>query len=230
MSANDLKKQPLKKQKIGILGGTFDPIHNGHIRLAVEAFERCKLDAVWFVPDESPPWKSQTQWDINYRIELLKIALKGFSQFQIERVIPDVNQPSYSAYTLLALRQLHSDIDFFWILGGDAFLQIHRWHETELFQQNCRMIVIERSEYPFNPNQLPVELNILSKKYCTTPNLEISPLGNWCFINADIPNISSTNIRQQLLEGKDVSDWVNNKVLERIKSDTVLALQEDLKN
>src|SRR5262249_60569098 len=102
--------------RIGIFGGTFDPVHHGHLILAEQAREQGRLDEVWFVPAPRPPQKeAQAITRFDQRVEMLTLALAGQPAFRIDRIEGHRNGPSYTVDTLTELRQRHPEHEF-WLL------------------------------------------------------------------------------------------------------------------
>lgn len=123
-------------KKIGLFGGTFDPIHNGHWAIAFSAFKHLKLNQVLFIPCGIPSHRA-TPYAKNYqRLKMLRLALKNNPFFKICDFELKKKTPSFTIETLEYLRLFYSikETEFFWIIGADAFLQIKTWHRwNDLF-------------------------------------------------------------------------------------------------
>src|SRR5436190_8639731 len=114
--------------RIGIFGGTFDPVHLGHLILAEQAREQGRLDEVWFVPAPRPPQKDDravTRFDV--RVEMLALALAGQPAFRIDEVEKDRAGPSYTSDTLDVLYARHPGHSFFLLVGGDSLADLPGW-------------------------------------------------------------------------------------------------------
>ena len=134
--------------RIGIFGGTFNPIHIGHLRSAEEVRERQKLDRVLFVPTASPPHKRTSQLaPAGHRLAMVRRAIAGNPAFRASRIEIDRPGRSYSVDTLDALRQAQPRDRFAFILGVDAFKDISTWREHSRLFSLCDLIVTSRPDY-----------------------------------------------------------------------------------
>ena len=115
-------------RRIGLLGGTFDPVHNGHIRLAVEMGERLQLDEIHLIPAAVPPLRDQPRVAGSQRLAMLATVIEEFDSFVIDDRELHRDGPSYTIDTLEELRQEHPDDSMSLIIGMDAFLQLEQWH------------------------------------------------------------------------------------------------------
>src|SRR4051812_36715243 len=107
--------------RIGIFGGTFDPVHMGHLILAEQCREQARLDEVWFVPSAQPPHKDRGVTRFEQRCEMLDLAIKGHEPtFRVNRIEQELPEPSYTARTLGELRARHPGNEFFLLLGSDC--------------------------------------------------------------------------------------------------------------
>ncbi len=135
--------------RIGILGGTFDPVHLGHLLIAEESRIGLQLDQVLFVP-AGRPWLKEGQplTEANHRVRMVELAIASNPHFQVRR--DEVDRPglSYTVDTLEELRaELPADTEFYFILGLDAFENFHRWKEPEKLLDLCRLVVVSRPGY-----------------------------------------------------------------------------------
>ena len=138
---------------IGYFGGTFDPIHNGHLALARAAFEACHLDRVLFVPTDAPPHKRRKPiTSFVHRYTMVALALneareRGFLPSLLEQPGPSVRF-RYSIDTVRALRRrLRKSDRLFFLIGIDAFLEISTWHQPEALLRACEFVVVSRPGY-----------------------------------------------------------------------------------
>ena len=135
--------------RIGILGGTFDPIHLGHLLVAEESRIRLGLEQVLFVP-AGRPWLKEGQplTDARHRVRMVELAIASNPHFQVRRTEVDRPGLTYTVDTLEELRsELPSDAELVFILGLDAFESFHRWKEPERILELCRLVVISRPGY-----------------------------------------------------------------------------------
>lgn len=131
--------------RLGLFGGTFDPIHNAHLALAREAADACSLDQVWFIPNAVPPHKSQgpvATW--RQRFRMVEIACQSDARFHASR-LEETNRRSYTVYTLQSVRkQLVADDELFFLIGADAFAEIESWYRKDEVFRMVTFIVLSR--------------------------------------------------------------------------------------
>jgi nicotinate-nucleotide adenylyltransferase len=195
---------------IGILGGTFDPIHNGHLRIAQEALEQCDLAQVRIVPSGTPPHRPAPQADAKMRWEMVRLALNGHPDFLVDVHEVFRTDPCYTVDTLAALRaELGVEQPLCLILGGDAFLQLHTWHEWKSLFELAHIVVLQRAGSLPLGNAMTSADPALQSEYRArlapgAKALHDAPSG--AIFVADMPalEISSTDIRRRCAEGKSV--------------------------
>jgi nicotinate-nucleotide adenylyltransferase len=136
--------------RIGIFGGTFDPIHYGHLIVAEQAREQAVLDQVWFVPSARPPHKSDRQITaFDRRVAMLSFALAGQEdKFRVETIEQDRPGPSFTADTLDDLAQQHPNTDWFLLLGADSVKDLPIWHEPFRIVDRATILVAARPGFP----------------------------------------------------------------------------------
>jgi len=131
--------------RIGLLGGTFDPVHLGHLVLADQCREQAGLDAVWFFPARQPPHKGGKSISApRHRLEMLKIAVSGTPQFSICDIELQRDGPSYTVDTLMQLQTLHPDHEFLLIVGADMLADFPNWREPGRIAAMSRLIAVNR--------------------------------------------------------------------------------------
>ena len=168
--------------KLGILGGSFNPIHLGHLILAQEAKEQLGLEKVFFVPCSRPPHKSADGLPAaSHRLEMVRLAVQGDPSFEASDVEVQRGGISYSVETLRAFRKQFPSVTFYFLIGSDALQGLYAWKEAEEVFRLCRFVIAERPRFPVK--DLPSQLLRLSM-----PQVDIS----------------SRDIRQRLREGKPV--------------------------
>jgi nicotinate-nucleotide adenylyltransferase len=137
-------------QRLGIIGGTFNPIHYGHLAAADEVRDRLKLDQVLFIPSFLPPHKQEEDMpSAAQRMEMARLAVKGHDQFKVSDLEVKRGGKSYTIDTIEALRSLHTDSDLYFITGLDSFLDIQTWKEWERLLRICSFVVLSRPGYSF---------------------------------------------------------------------------------
>jgi len=132
--------------RLGIFGGTFDPVHYGHLLLAECCREQCRLDAVWFLPAAVPPHKRGRQLTpAPQRIEMLELAIAGHESFSVSRYEADRGGISYTAQTLAHFQQQDPHGQLFFLLGADMLHDLPNWHEPRQVCELATAVVVHRS-------------------------------------------------------------------------------------
>jgi nicotinate-nucleotide adenylyltransferase len=212
---------------IGILGGTFDPIHHGHLRIAQEALEQCDLEQVRFVPCGTPPHRPAPQASAKTRWEMVRLALNGHPDFLVDVREVFRTDPCYTVDTLAGLRaELGAQQPLCLILGGDAFMQLHTWHEWKQLFGLAHIVVLQRAGGLPLGNAMAKADSALQAEYQTrlAPGagaLHEAPSG--AIFVADMPalEISSTDIRRRCAEGKSVRYLVADAVVNYINTNSL---------
>jgi nicotinate-nucleotide adenylyltransferase len=207
---------------IGILGGTFDPIHNGHLRIAQEALEQCELSQVRFVPTGTPPHRPAPKATAQARWEMVRLAVSGNSDFLVDVREVFRTDPCYTVDTLAALRaELGSQQPLCLILGGDAFLQLHTWHEWKRLFDLAHIVVLQRAGgrplgNAMNEADAALQAEYRARLAPAARALHESPSGT--IFAADMPalEISSTDIRRRCAEGRSVRYLLPDAVVNHI--------------
>lgn len=156
--------------KIGLLGGTFDPIHNGHIRNAKAAYQQLKLDEVWFIPVLNNPFTKEIVASNEERMEMIRLATKDYPYMKIcdIELHANVNEKSYTYDTLVKLNRMYHH-DFYFIIGYDQAEQFEKWYQADKINTQATLVAIERLGYQkhsniekFNMIELEVEATDIS--------------------------------------------------------------------
>lgn len=130
--------------RIAIYGGTFDPIHSAHLKIAAEAADRFHLDRVLFIPAANPPHKLGTQTPYADRLRMAELACRQDSRFVVSNLEQGVEK-SYSYYTILRVRQsVAPEDELFFLIGADAFAEIDTWHRSEEVVPLIDFVVVSR--------------------------------------------------------------------------------------
>jgi nicotinate-nucleotide adenylyltransferase len=135
---------------IGILGGTFNPIHYAHLRVSEEVREGIGLEKVLFIPSGNPPLKSVDLAPARYRYEMTRLAIETNPLFQISDIECRHPEKSYTVETLTALKEMHPEKEFCFILGVDSFLEIPIWHHPERLMELTNFAVVSRPGFSFS--------------------------------------------------------------------------------
>jgi nicotinate-nucleotide adenylyltransferase len=200
-----------KMKKLGIFGGTFNPIHFGHLRVAAEARELAGLDTVIFIPSGNPPLKTEDIAPAQHRYAMTELAVKGNPSFDLLDLECRTRNKSYTIKTLEKLRQLYPDDSLYFILGIDAFLDIPNWYRPErllgladfliLSRPGCRFSDLTASPYLSVRKEIMKKLDIRTMPSYSTKlkNGNTAMLLNVCPVT-----ISATDIRTRIAQGKSV--------------------------
>ena len=178
----------------GIYGGSFNPIHNGHIALAKAFLCQTKLDEVWFVVSPQNPFKVNAKLlDDNWRLRLTKVALEGETQLMASDYEFHLPKPSYMWHTLQNMSRDYPDRQFTLLIGGDNWTTFHRWYHADDILAHYSLAVYPRKDNPIDATTRP-------------PNVQL--------INAELLDISSTEVRQRIANHQDISHLVPPQVAE----------------
>lgn len=207
--------------RIGILGGTFDPIHLGHLRVAEEVGEEMGLERVYLIPSASPPHKdTKPVTPFPHRFAMTRLAAAESPLLEATDMEGRRRGLSYSIETLKEFRALfESDLELFYIIGMDAFLEIESWKDYARLFDHAHFVVIRRPGV--SPERLDPFLRNLGPGFRDGPatGTFVAPSGNLLIpMEATLLEISSTRIRQRVAEGKSirflVSDAVRSYIVE----------------
>lgn len=193
-------------KKVGIMGGTFNPIHNGHLFLAEHAYEQAELDYVLFMPTMNPPHKPEAEViSAEHRINMVKLAIKSNPNFKLSDL--ELNRPglTYTSDTLQILKEKEPETEFYFIVGADSLMMMTQWKDPMTVFALSTIVVGERKNYL--PEQLIKQASFLEKTY------------NGKIILLDMPNIeiSSEMIRERIANNKTIRYYVPDEVLSYIK-------------
>jgi nicotinate-nucleotide adenylyltransferase len=147
--------------KIGIYGGTFDPIHHGHLILGRQACEELGLDQLIFVPARVSPFKSPAFASGEQRLSMLRAAIEGQDGFAAEDCELKRSPPSYSIDTVLQIRERDPNAELFWLIGADNVGGLDKWHRIEALKNLVQFVVLDRGRgYKSEPEFPVVRRNI----------------------------------------------------------------------
>jgi nicotinate-nucleotide adenylyltransferase len=212
---------------IGILGGTFDPIHHGHLRIAQEALEQCGLAQVRLVPCGTPPHRPAPMAAAKSRWEMVRLALNGHPDFLVDVHEVFRTDPCYTVDTLAALRaELGAQQPLCLILGGDAFMQLHTWHEWKRLFELAHIVVLQRAGgMPLGNAMLKADATLQTEYQARlAPGAgALHEAPNGAIFVADMPalEISSTDIRSRCANGKCIRYLVPDAVVNYITTNSL---------
>ena len=180
--------------KIGILGGTFDPVHKAHIEIAKVASSKLKLDKVIFIPNSVPPDKDKTYISGEHKLSMLEVAIKGCNNFETDRFEIDNKGPSYLYLTLEYLNKKYPLDELYFLAGADNIPAISGWKNPHLIFKYANIVFITRPRYV-------LDLNIVNK-------LKEKFSGKISFVEFEGVDISSTKIREDFEKLKEVKQHI----------------------
>lgn len=176
---------------MGVLGGTFDPPHNGHIAIAEQALAQLALDQVLFAPTRHPPHKpGNSITAIEHRLEMVRLAIASHPRFALSRIDVDREGPTYTSDTMRLLReQLGNDVDLYFIMGMDSLANILTWHAPDQFIRVCKLAVFFRPGFTANIDELEKQLPGLREcvVFVPSPAIDIAASELQRRIRADLP-------------------------------------------
>ncbi len=190
---------------IAILGGTFDPIHIGHLRMAVE-LRLAGFDEVRLIPNNVPPHREQPKASAQHRLTMVQLACKNLAQQGMKGIIADEielkrDQPSYSVATLELLQeQLGKETKLSWVIGDDAWKSIDQWHRIDEFLALANLVIINRG----HDNQFPddsLQGQWLKQHATALDNLLECSNGKLIRLNWRLLDVSATYLRELLTQG-----------------------------
>lgn len=177
--------------RIGILGGTFDPPHIGHLILAEAAREGIDADRVLFVPAGDPPHKQgETRQTVDHRLAMLECAIAGIQTFAISRVDLDRPGPHYTVDMLRLLADEYPHAELYFIMGGDSLRDLPRWHRPADLIARCRFAVMRRTDADSDP--------------AMHGDLFPGLAGRVTMIDAPLIGLSSTDIVERIRAGRSI--------------------------
>ena len=144
--------------RLGIFGGTFDPIHLGHLILAEQCREACGLDRVWFVVTPSPPHKPGGRTAVEHRLEMARVATAGHPAFEVSEIETRRPGPHYTVETLEAVRRERPGDELFFLIGADSLADLPHWRDPEGVARLATVVVVNREGSGFDfsdPAALP---------------------------------------------------------------------------
>jgi nicotinate-nucleotide adenylyltransferase len=204
--------------RIGVLGGTFDPLHYGHLRAAEVARDRASLDKVVFVPAATPPHKTEEGIaDASHRTRMVEAALRGETDFEVSRIEVERVGPSYTIDTLAALSALGRESSWFFITGSDAFAEIRTWHRWEELLRDYSFIVHERPGCSIERVVEVIPENFRDRVEELAVDRSATDGPRILLLRDTMLDISSTEIRRMVRDGRTIRFLVPQAVEEYLR-------------
>lgn len=190
--------------KIGIIGGTFYPIHNGHLMLAEHAFRQYHLEKIWFMPNKIPPHKSDREIAhmTEHRVEMIRRAIAGHAEYELQTYEIDHTTVSYSYKTLEYFKTAYPDDEFYFIIGADSLFAFDTWVHPERIASLCVILAAFRDG--ISREKMTEQIADLNQRYH----------GDFRLIDTPYLDVSSTEIRSGAVT---VRDKIPESVMKYIK-------------
>jgi nicotinate-nucleotide adenylyltransferase len=205
---------------IGILGGTFDPIHYGHLRLAEEMLELANLSQIRFIPAGTPPHRDEPQVSAQHRSAMVRLAIADQPAFVLDDREVERSGKCYTVDTLRELRaELGSNQPLCLLMGGDAFLQLDTWHEWEQLFGLAHIVVGSRPGFTLEERihtAAPTLQSHYQQRLCAAQVLSQKPAGGIAELAIPKLEISATLIRSRVAENRSIRYLLPNKVADYI--------------
>ncbi len=204
------------RKKIGIMGGTFDPIHMGHLILGEQSYEQLHLDKVLFMPSGNPPHKRNRDGGASdsQRVEMVRLAIEDNPHFELSLMEMHESGYTYTYRTLEELNEQHPDTDYYFIIGADSLFAFEEWKEPGRICKACTLVVAVRDHTP--SDELNREIKRLSDKYD----------GNFARLDTMNIDVSSHQIRQWVSDRKSLKYYVPDKVLSYMRENGIYRKKE----
>lgn len=202
-------------RKIGILGGTFNPVHFGHLRIALECKQELALDELRMIPCALPPHRDVPDVSATQRLQMLELAIASSDEFILDPRELRRAGPSYSVDTLESLNADFPDNALFMIIGSDAFQSLNTWHQWERIPDLCHIVVAQRPDNVLNKNGTVGQL--LKHRFVRyLSDLQNARNGFVIPVNVSQLEISSTHIRKLIHQGQSPQYLLPDNVMQYI--------------
>jgi nicotinate-nucleotide adenylyltransferase len=201
--------------RIGLLGGSFNPVHRAHLLIAEHAQYACRLERVIFVPAADPPHKVLAgNIPFEQRCRMVQLAIARKTGFEISLIEGERGGKSYSIDTIRIFRELYQDDELFFIIGGDSFLEIGAWHRYADIFSACNLIVVERPGCLIADRLAALPLDVRSEFSYQSEADRLLHLSGMqvCFVQGCPQEISSTEVRYQAATGGSIAQYVSSDV------------------
>ena len=203
--------------KIGIMGGTFDPIHNGHLMLGEYAYRQYIRDQIWFMPNGNPPHKSSEtiESQTKHRVEMVKLAIADTEYFVLQPYEVESKDVHCSYKTMEHFKEVYPEHEFYFIIGADSLFNLEKWVLPARLLKTCVLLAAYRDEK--GTDEMLEQIRYLNQKYDADIRLLNTP-------NVDI---SSSDIRKLLKENKSIQQIVPESVKRYIENQQLYKDDED---
>ena len=204
-------------KKIGIMGGTFDPIHIGHLLLGQFAYESFDLDEIWYLPNGNPPHKDAviTAEALAHRVDMVELATENVPHFRLSMHEAKIGCHSYTYETMREFNQKLPDTEFYFILGADSLFAIEEWKYFREIFPTCTILAAMRDDKDLS--DMTKQINYLNRQYNATIEL----------LRAPLLEISSTTIRERAAAGLSIYYMVTDAVADYINKSNLYKDDKD---
>ena len=186
-------------ERIGLLGGTFDPPHMAHLILGEYTADALGLSRMLFLPAADPPHKrDDIKLPVEHRLAMLELALRQNPRFAVSRVDIDRPGPHYSADAVRIVQEQYPDAELFFVMGSDSLHDLLKWHRPDLLIERCQLAVVRRPGSPVDPAMHEAELPGLAQRVT--------------MVDAPLLEISSTLISERVGQGRSIRYLVPDSV------------------
>ncbi|MBR2528157.1 MAG: nicotinate-nucleotide adenylyltransferase [Blautia sp.] len=199
------------RKKVGIMGGTFDPIHLGHLILGEKSYEQLGLDKVLFMPAGNPPHKQEREGRATdaQRVEMVRLAISDNPHFELSLEEMNAEGFTYTYRTMERLRENNPDTDYYFIIGADSLWSFRSWMKPERISTACCIVTAVRNHIPVQ--ELKEEIEGLQKEY----------EGSFILLDTMNIDVSSHMLREWFREGKSLRYYTPEAVIEYMKKEKV---------
>ncbi len=200
-------------KKIGIMGGTFNPIHYGHLFLAENAFDQIGLDRIQFMPSKNPPHKLKPDMVTDeQRVDMIKLAIGGNPHFEVSTLELEREGLTFTADTLTILTRENPDMHYYFIVGADSLFMMHEWKNPQVVFKHCTVVAAGRDNV--EQESLKQQAEYLKEQFHADIRLLQMPT----------IQISSADIRSRLSEGKTVRYYLPDLVIAYMKENQLYGI------
>ncbi|MEI3613315.1 nicotinate-nucleotide adenylyltransferase [Pseudogracilibacillus sp. SO30301A] len=180
-------------KQIGILGGTFDPPHIGHFIIADEVKHQLQLDEIWFIPTNEPPHKKKAMMAKHHRVNMLNAVIEKINYFKVNTIECNRIGKSYTIDTINTLKEIHRDVNFYFIIGADMVEYLPYWKDIEKLEKKIQFVGVKRPGFKMDTAYSVMEVKV------------------------PLIDISSTEVKHRIEKGLPVQFFLPNAVLTYIK-------------
>ena len=201
--------------RIGVMGGSFNPVHYGHLRVARDVKQRLCLDQMFLMPAAQSPLKAQHSVSASHRLAMLNIALQAFPELELDCREIDRAGPSFTVDSLSELREeFGSEASLYFVIGDDCLSTLHRWRQWRDLTTFANLIVTKR------PGQFPLPAEEVAE-WCRETEVDLDKInvmacGGLAHVECSLVDISSTELREGLNSNRGLEQVISDSVIEYI--------------